>query len=155
MLISQLPQPVVEPTPEPTRQLSKLLKLKSLDQRDPEYITTTYTCNVLVKLTLDSRWNTSEWGRKYSKEDEVRIKQIKLVSARYIDEEDGSILEADYVYAKYSINGKANRKALWGSWTIYGDTGFEKAVSELVGYPITFTEQGMQANGYAMLAESW
>jgi hypothetical protein len=36
-------------------------------------------------------------------------------------------------------------------WRIYTDTGFEKAISEAVGFEVDFTEQGMQDDGYATL----
>ena len=29
-------------------------------------------------------------------------------------------------------------------WRIYTDTGFEQAISEVLGFDVTFTEQGMQ-----------
>jgi len=38
-----------------------------------------------------------------------------------------------------------------GPWTIYTDTGFEKAISEIVGFEVSFTEQGMQEEGIASL----
>jgi hypothetical protein len=38
-----------------------------------------------------------------------------------------------------------------GPWTIYTDTGFEKAISEMIGMEVTFTEQGMQEEGVASL----
>ena len=36
-------------------------------------------------------------------------------------------------------------------WTIYTDTGFEQAISTVLGYDVTFTEQGMQENGVASM----
>jgi len=36
-------------------------------------------------------------------------------------------------------------------WRIYTDTGFEKAISEAVGFEVDFTEQGMQDDGLASL----
>lgn len=38
-----------------------------------------------------------------------------------------------------------------GEWTIYTDTGFERAISEAVGFDVRFTEQGMQEDGVASL----
>jgi hypothetical protein len=38
-----------------------------------------------------------------------------------------------------------------GSWRIYTDTGFEEAVSELLGTDVSFTEQGMQEDGVASM----
>ena len=37
------------------------------------------------------------------------------------------------------------------TWNIYTDTGFESAVSAVLGYPVQFTEQGMQADGTASM----
>ena len=37
------------------------------------------------------------------------------------------------------------------TWNIYTDTGFESAVSRLLGYDVQFTEQGMQEDGCASL----
>jgi hypothetical protein len=38
-----------------------------------------------------------------------------------------------------------------GPWDIYTDSGFEKAISELVGFEVGFTEQGMQEDGLASM----
>ena len=37
------------------------------------------------------------------------------------------------------------------TWDIYTDTGFERAISEKLGYDVGFTEQGMQADGVASM----
>lgn len=37
------------------------------------------------------------------------------------------------------------------TWDIYTDSGFESAISSVVGFPVTFTEQGMQEDNYASL----
>jgi len=36
-------------------------------------------------------------------------------------------------------------------WEIYTDSGFERAISEALGYDVTFTEQGMQERGKASM----
>lgn len=36
-------------------------------------------------------------------------------------------------------------------WRIYTDSGFEQAISAALGYEVSFTEQGMQADGVASL----
>ena len=38
-----------------------------------------------------------------------------------------------------------------GPWQIYTDTGFEAAISKIVGFEVTFTEQGMQEDGRASM----
>ena len=37
------------------------------------------------------------------------------------------------------------------TWEIYTDTGFEKAISDELGYEVQFTEQGMQQDGVASM----
>lgn len=36
-------------------------------------------------------------------------------------------------------------------WRIYTDSGFERAISEKLGFEVMFTEQGMQENGLASM----
>ena len=36
-----------------------------------------------------------------------------------------------------------------GPWAIYGDSGFEKAISKIVGFEVDFSEQGLQQDGLA------
>ena len=38
-----------------------------------------------------------------------------------------------------------------GPWSIYTDSGFSKAISEIVGFEVDFTEQGMQNDGMASM----
>ena len=38
-----------------------------------------------------------------------------------------------------------------GPWSIYTDSGFTKAISEIVGFEVDFTEQGMQNDGMASM----
>ena len=37
------------------------------------------------------------------------------------------------------------------SWRIYTDSGFEAAISAVLGVDVMFTEQGMQEDGYASM----
>jgi beta-mannanase len=37
------------------------------------------------------------------------------------------------------------------TWNIYTDSGFESAISKVLGYDVTFTEQGMQQDNYASM----
>lgn len=41
-----------------------------------------------------------------------------------------------------------------GPWTVYTDSGFEKAVSDMIGMDVEFSEQGMQQDGIAHLEGS-
>ena len=36
-------------------------------------------------------------------------------------------------------------------WDIYTDDGFEQGISDILGYEVSFTEQGMQQNGMASM----
>ena len=38
-----------------------------------------------------------------------------------------------------------------GPWSIYTDSGFSKEISEIVGFKVDFTEQGMQEDGMASM----
>jgi hypothetical protein len=37
------------------------------------------------------------------------------------------------------------------TWDIYTDSAFENAISDAVGFAVTFTEQGMQEDNYASM----
>jgi hypothetical protein len=41
-----------------------------------------------------------------------------------------------------------------GPWSIYTDSGFEKAISDMIGMDVEFSEQGMQEDGRAHLEGS-
>ena len=38
-----------------------------------------------------------------------------------------------------------------GPWSIYTDSGFEQEISKMVGFEVSFTEQGMQEDGMASM----
>lgn len=78
-----------------------------------------------VELAGDSIWDR-----------ETPNPQSVTVTDYEMEEEDG------YVHVKVMHDGP---------WTIYTDTGFEKAISEMIGMKVTFTEQGMQQEGVASL----
>jgi hypothetical protein len=141
-----LPEVLAEvPEHTATTTVHPFLKLHSLET-DEERTITRYECNVRAKLQGNSIWECV-----LSPEDDIRIKQIAIIHRL----EDGDSREWDYVYVAYTVNGQSTSEALMDSWTIYTDSGFEQTVSTLVGYKVSFTEQGMQANGEAMLAASW
>lgn len=78
-----------------------------------------------VTLAGDSIWD-------YEGPMTVTVTDISV----YEDEDDG--------YKSISVEHDA-------TWNIYTDTGFESAISEVLGYPVQFTEQGMQEDGVASL----
>ena len=94
---------------------------------------TTYTGDALVTLAHDSIWDCV-----ITDADEVRINTICV-----IEEEDYKSIA---VY--YTVNGVEEAEE---SWRVYTDSGFEAAVSALLGYAVMFTEQGMQEDGMASM----
>ena len=84
--------------------------------------------NKAIPLSGDSIWD--EKGEN--------PKSVNVESVSVTDDLD------DDNYA--SVNVKHD-----GPWTIYTDTGFEKAISEIVGFRVVFTEQGMQEEGMASM----
>ena len=55
-----------------------------------------------------------------------------------------SVYEDDDGYKSISVEHDT-------TWNIYTDSGFERAISEKLGYAVYFTEQGMQEDGYASM----
>ena len=82
--------------------------------------------NKPVKLGGDSIWN-----REGKNPESVNVTEVTV-------EDEGD----DYAHVSVEHDGP---------WTIYSDTGFEKAISEIVGFKVRFTEQGMQEDGIASL----
>ena len=57
---------------------------------------------------------------------------------------DISVYEDDDGYKSISVEHDT-------TWNIYTDSGFERAISERLGYAVQFTEQGMQEDGVASM----
>jgi hypothetical protein len=111
--------------------ISNLLTLVDTRQEDAETLCRDYTCNVEVKLAGDSIWDCTL--------ETVTITGITVVETQW----DGD----DEVYTSIEVTHTGKD----GSWRIYTDTGFEEAVSELLGTDVSFTEQGMQEDGVASM----
>lgn len=109
--------------------VSKKLKLVGVTQKD-DTTNTEYKCNVKVQLAGDSMWDCNLKT--------VTIKEIHIAETDYGDGDISTHIEVVHT-------GKDN------SWRIYTDSGFEEAVSELLGTSVSFTEQGMQSDGYASM----
>ena len=92
---------------------------------DSETTLTSYAVEGTVTLAGDSIWG-------YSGKDEIAVSGIDV----FTNNEDG--------YANVNVGHDT-------TWDIYTDKGFEAAISKLLGYEVTFTEQGMQDNGYASM----
>jgi hypothetical protein len=119
--------------------MSKLLTLKEIDNSDEDVQENTYTCDVVATIAGDSIWDCT-----ITDKDTVRITEICVcVEHRVLDDDD--FLSVN-VY--YTVNGNAEYP---DSWRLYTDSGFAEAVSELLGFEVSFTEQGMQEDGCASM----
>jgi hypothetical protein len=110
-------------------------------ETDEDFINTRYTCDVRATLAGDSIWDCV-----LTDADDVRITDICISEG--VDGGDYDGFKVINVY--YTVNGD---DCYEDSWTIYTDSGFETTVSELLGYDVTFTEQGMQDDGVASMEE--
>ena len=119
--------------------ISKQLTVKEVDTSDADYISTTYECDVVATLAHDGIWDC-----ELTDADEVRIKTINVNEGVAGGDMDGYL----HVGVVYTVNGEEEYE---GSWRIYTDSGFEECVSELLGFSVSFTEQGMQDNGFASM----
>tara|TARA_Y100001970_G_C14157961_1_gene816727 strand:- start:805 stop:1143 length:339 start_codon:yes stop_codon:yes gene_type:complete len=77
-----------------------------------------------VKLAMDGIWG-------YDGPEVVNVKEVQVIDT------------------KYKADGESYTNVrVWHDtdWRIYTDSGFEKAISEFLGFDVNFTEQGMQDN---------
>ena len=82
-----------------------------------------------VQLAGDSIWG-------YTGPSTVDVSAIQAVKTTYADDNTTSTL----------VNVTHNT-----TWDIYTDSAFENAISKVLGFAVSFTEQGMQDNNYASL----
>jgi hypothetical protein len=102
---------------------------------DTDSISTTYDCNVEVQLAGDSAWDC-----------EIEAVTVTSINIHENFDEDGD--SSIHITVCYNVDGDAEYE---GSWRLYTDTGFEEAISELLGTRVFFTEQGMQDDGFASM----
>jgi hypothetical protein len=102
---------------------------------DTDSISTTYDCNVEVQLAGDSAWDC-----------EIEAVTVTSIHIHESFDEDGD--SSIHITVCYNVDGDAEYE---GSWRLYTDTGFEEAISELLGTRVFFTEQGMQDDGFASM----
>jgi hypothetical protein len=114
--------------------VSKKLKLVGVTQED-DTTNTEYKCNVKVQLAGDSIWDCEL--------ETVTVKSIHISETDWGDD-DTSI----HIAVCYDVDGDAEYE---GSWRLYTDSGFTDAISALLGTDVSFTEQGMQDDGYASM----
>ena len=91
---------------------------------------TTYSTRASVQVAGDSIGG-------YAGPNTVKVDSITVIESVYSDE------PAD----TYTLVNVAHNT----TWDIYTDSAFESAISNVLGTPVTFTEQGMQDNNYASL----
>jgi hypothetical protein len=103
--------------------------------KEDDTTNTEYTCNVDVQLAGDSIWDCTL--------DKVTVTSIHINETDYGDD-----YISTHIRVVYTVDGEEEYK---DSWRIYTDSGFEAAVSELLGTTVFFTEQGMQDDGYASM----
>ncbi len=104
---------------------------------EDETTSTEYKCNVEVQLAGDSIWDC-----------ELETVTITSVNVHETDWGDGDT--CIHIAVCYDVDG-VDGADVEGSWRMYTDTGFEEAVSALLGTSVSFTEQGMQDDGYASM----
>jgi hypothetical protein len=90
-----------------------------------DYTRTEYTCDEVVQLAGDSLWNCA-------------LNTVRVTGIVVFD-------YTDYKTVNVTHDGGDD------SWTIYTDTGFEAAISNMLGYEVGFTEQGMQEDDFASM----
>jgi len=93
-----------------------------------------------VELAGDSIWDKEGTNPK-----SVNVKEIHVTFE--IDTESDDPEDRDITYVAVQVEHD-------GPWTIYTDTGFERAISQMIGIDVEFTEQGMQDDGEASLEGS-
>ena len=91
----------------------------------------------VVELAGDSIWDRDGSNPKSVKVSKVSIENPYEPGGYMDDDEDDG-------YRKISVEHD-------GPWTIYTDSGFEAAISKMVGFKVVFTEQGMQEDGMASM----
>lgn len=90
---------------------------------------TDYAVTGSVKLAMDSIWD-------YEGPDLVNVDSIQIIETLYEEDGDTSVM----------VNVSHDT-----TWNIYTDGGFERAISESLGFEVTFTEQGMQCDSLASM----
>ena len=119
--------------------ISKQLTVKEVDTSDEDFVCTTYECDVRATLAGDGIWDC-----ELTDADDVRITTICVNEGVAGGNMDGYM----HVGVVYTVNGEEEYE---DSWRMYTDSGFEECVSELLGFSVSFTEQGMQDDNYASM----
>ena len=96
-------------------------------EKDEDSIVTDFACDFTVETAGDGLWGC-EAGRR------VHCTGVTIINNIY----DGE------VYTMVNVTHDS-------TWDIYTDSGFEEAISEAVGFAVSFTEQGMQDDNFASM----
>jgi len=112
-----------------TFNVSDKLTLVDVTQED-DTTNTEYKCNVDVTLAGDSIWD-------------CELETVTITSIH--------ISETDWGDGDTSIHIGVVHTGEDESWRLYTDSGFAEVVSELLGTDVSYTEQGMQDDGYASM----
>ncbi len=103
-----------------------MLKIVDTVVTKDEYATITeHAVEGTVELAGDSAYN-------YEGSNTVAVSKVVIV-----EELDGEISAVNVVHNT--------------TWNIYTDTGFERAIGELLGFDVMFTEEGMQNDEFASM----
>lgn len=93
------------------------------------YTTTHYICEGTVRCDGSSIWSDTKG----------KVVTVDSISVMEHDaDEDGDVMTQVYVQHD-------------STWDIYTDRGFEAAISDVLGFDVMFTEQGMQDDGQASM----
>ena len=90
-----------------------------------------------TERTIESRIAIETAGDSYWRESGSEIVSIHSITIREYDMDDEHYFD---VYVRHDSD-----------WTIYTDTGFERAISAAIGHEVRWSEQGMQEDGIAHL----
>ena len=88
----------------------------------------TIESRIAVETTGDSYWRDSS-GSEIVSIHSITIREYDMDDEHYFD-----------VYVRHD-----------SEWTIYTDSGFERAISDAIGHEVRWSEQGMQEDGMAHL----
>ena len=121
--------------------ISRQLTVKEVTT-DEDFVSTHYSCDVRASVAGDSIWDC-----ELTDADDVRITTICVTEG--VAGGDYDSYRSIGVY--YTVNGSDDSEALDETWRLYTDSGFENTVSELLGFEVYFTEQGMQEDGVASM----
>jgi len=114
--------------------VSDKLTLVGVTQED-DTTNTEYKCNVDVTLAGDSIWD-------------CELETVTITSIHISETDWGDGDSSIHIAVCYNVDGDDEYE---GSWRMYTDSGFEAAISTLLGTDVMFTEQGMQDDGYASM----